>query len=420
MPPTLLLRLPAPGQQDSEWLTVDESGLPTGPPQRGPLESAAAAARHCKVTVLAPATQILLAEPELPPGSGAKLARAIPFVLEEQLTEDVDQLTFAAGRRGARGTTSVAVVSRELLQGWLATLAQAGIEPVALYADVALMPDNPGQTVLWLEGERLNVRRPDALPMSIELTPVSEALVVTGLIDVDAAGGEPRPPENVLLYVTEADWARVRDEFEQLAGRFASLNVQILPDGPLPWFARQLTTGSAVNLLQGDFSRATDYGSHWRRWRGAVVLAGGLLVTHVAVQALQIRQANRQTAATDQEIAQVYAATMPSEPMQDARRQMQARLEKIHKADPGAQHFLHMMQALGGATSSLSQVSIEALNFREQTLDMKVTAANVNTLSVLTQAVAKQGLSAEIQSSTPAGSLVEAHLQIRTPHPGGK
>jgi hypothetical protein len=99
---------------------------------------------------------------------------------------------------------------------------------------------------------------------------------------------------------------------------------------------------------------------------------------------------------------------------------MQARLEKIHKADPGAQHFLHMMQALAGATSSLSQVSIEALNFREQTLDMKVTAANVTALSTLTQSIAKQGLTAEIQSSTPAGSLVEAHLQIRAPHPGAR
>ena len=60
---------------------------------------------------LAPATQVLLAEPVLPPGSGVKLVRAVPFALEEQLTEDIDQLYFAVGRRTARGGTSVAVVS---------------------------------------------------------------------------------------------------------------------------------------------------------------------------------------------------------------------------------------------------------------------------------------------------------------------
>ena len=34
------------------------------------------------------------------------------------------------------------------------------------------MPDNPGQTVLWLEKGRLAVRRPGALPFAVELSPV--------------------------------------------------------------------------------------------------------------------------------------------------------------------------------------------------------------------------------------------------------
>jgi general secretion pathway protein L len=411
MTSTLLLRLPHPSQQDAEWLPVDEAGFATGALQSGPLEAASAACSGAKVIALAPATQILLAEPELPPGSGAKLARAIPFALEEQLTEDIDQLAFAVGRRSARGTTPVAVVSRSIMQGWMAALAQAGIDPVALYADVSLLPENPGQTVLWLEGDRLGVRRPDALPVMVEMTPVTEALAITGVLDVEAAA---------LLYVTAADWSRVQDEIEQAQPRFASLNVQVLPEGPLPWFGRQLAATGAINLLQGEFSRSTDYGSQWRMWRSAAMLAAGLLVAHVAVQALQIRQANRQTAATDQQIAQVFAAAMPSETLRDARRQMQERLDKIRKAQGGPENFLRMAQALSGASSALAQIDIEGLSFREQTMDMKVTAANVQALATLTQSVAQQGLSAEIQSSTPAGSKVEAHVQIRGARTGGK
>jgi general secretion pathway protein L len=408
---TLLLRLPGPDQQSVEWLTADESGLAVTPRQSGSLEAAAAASKGAKVIVLVPATQVLLAEPELPPGSGAKLARAIPFALEEQLTEDIDQLAFAVGRRTERGTTPVAVVSRSILQAWVEQLSQAGIDPVALYADASLLPENPGQSVLWLEGERLCLRSPGALPMMIELAPVSEALAVTGILDVEASA---------LLYVTAEDWARVQDEFEPLAGRFASLKVQVLPEGPLPWFARELATTNAVNLLQGEFTRSTDYGSHWRMWRSAALLGAGLLLAHVAVQALQIRQANRQTAATEQEIAQVFSAAMPAESMHDARRQMQERLEKIRKAQGGPEIFLRIAQALGGATSALPQISIDALSFREQTMDMKVTAADVASLAALTQSVAKQGLSADIQSSTPAGSRVEAHLQIRAPRQDGR
>src|SRR6202142_1828053 len=125
MPHTLLLRLPAAGQEDTEWVSIDETGVPTAAKQRGPLSLAAAVARSAKVVVLAPATQILLAEPELPPGSAVKLARAVPFALEELLTEDIDELCFAIGHRQPSGRTPVAVVSRSVLQGWLAELAAA-------------------------------------------------------------------------------------------------------------------------------------------------------------------------------------------------------------------------------------------------------------------------------------------------------
>src|ERR1700728_1436588 len=139
MPHTLLLRLPAPGEQETEWLSIEDSGAPSTARQRGPLSLAAAVARSARVVALAPASHVLLAEPELPPGSGVKLARAVPFALEEQLTEDIDQLCFAIGKRHTNGRTPVAVVSRNVLQGWISALGGVGIEPVAMYADMSLV-----------------------------------------------------------------------------------------------------------------------------------------------------------------------------------------------------------------------------------------------------------------------------------------
>jgi len=222
MPQSLLLRLPPAGQEETEWLTLDETGAPTPTRQRGSLSLAAAVWRSGRVVVLAPATQILLAEPELPPGSGAKLARAVPFALEEQLTEDVDLLSFAIGRRRGNGGTPVAVVSRAVLTAWLSELNAAGFDPQAIYADISLMPENPSQTVLWLEKERLAVRRPGALPFAVELSPVKEALVVAGVIaDPLESTEEPKPKESAVLYVTREDWARVQGEFEDLLEDFA-------------------------------------------------------------------------------------------------------------------------------------------------------------------------------------------------------
>src|SRR5580692_3888029 len=206
MPQTLLLRLPAPGQEETEWLTLDEGGAPVTTRQRGPLSLAAAVSRTGRVVALAPSSQILLAEPELPPGSGAKLARAVPFALEEQLTEDVDQLSFAVGRRRPSGGTPVAVASQTVVRGWVSALENAGLEPHAIYPDISLMPENPGQTLLWFEGARLAVRRPGTLPFAVELSPVKEALVVAGVIaDPLDPASESHIAESVLLYITRED-----------------------------------------------------------------------------------------------------------------------------------------------------------------------------------------------------------------------
>jgi general secretion pathway protein L len=414
MPHTLLLRLPAPGQEDTEWLSLDEAGEPVTAGQRGPLSLAAAVGRAAKVIVIAPATQILLAEPELPPGSGVRLARAVPFALEEQLTEDIDQLVFALGKRRADGGTPVAVVSRGVLQGWLADLAAAGITPAALYSDMSLLPKNPGQSVLWLERGRLSVRRPGKLPFAVELAPVTDAMIVAGLIaDPLAAGGGSHTMESAILYATRDDWTSVQDEIETLADRFASLKIQLLPDGPLPWLARGLEQTDAVNLLQGEFAPAAT-GVRFGRWRTAGALAAALLAVHVAADAVQLRQAKQESAALDAEITQLFSASMPSVGMQNARRQMQTRLDRIRRSGAGPQHFLRSLQTLSEALSASPGTTIDSMSYREDVLDMKVTAPSLAALSQLSQRMGKQGLPAEIQSSTPLGAGVEAHVQVRT------
>ena len=414
---TLIIRFPIPDQSGAEWLLVDESGTPAGAVQRGPLAVAAGMADAAsKVVALAPATQILLAAPQLPPGSGQKLARAVPFALEEQLNEDVDHLSFAIGRRGAGGATPVTVVARATLAGWIAEFEAAGIEPVALYSEAALVPENPAQTVLWLEQNRLAVRRPGALPFLVEIAPIGDALTLAGVIsDAPAPESAPRTLESAILYLTREDWERVEAEFERLLPQFETLKVQLLPDGPLPWLAHGLNAPDAVNMLQGEFARATAYGERWREWRVAAFLGLGLVAAHVTAEAVAIHAAHHESARLNTEIAQLYASTMPTEPMRDARRQLQSRLKLIRASAAGPEVFLQMMQAVAGALPPGAQTQIESMSFHDGTLDLKVAAKSIELLSPLSQSLARRGFATQIRSSTPDKDGVEANLQIRAP-----
>jgi general secretion pathway protein L len=433
MSSTLILRMPPAGTDETEWLVVDGEGMRAGPRQRGPLSLAAAVAQNRRLVVLVSATDVMLAEPELPPGSGAKLARAVPFALEEQLTEDIDNLHFAVGRRGAGTTTPAAVVSSELLRGWIAALNAAGLNPGAMYVDVSLLPENPGQTILWIEDSRLSVRRAGQPPFTVEVSPIEEALAIAGVISdphppadhepaaaEGHAGPKPRTPESALLFATQEDWAKVQDSFDKLVERFASLKVQLLPEGPLVWLARELPGTHAINLLQGEFAPPENYGSQWRRWRVAAFLGLGLLGTHIAAEALSLHQAKKQSAELQSNIDQIFASTLPGERPVDARRQMQARLSQIRGSAAGPEYFLRTLQSLSDAIAARPHTSIDALSYRESTLDLKITAPSVDDLAQLSQAMQSHGSIAEIQSSTPAGTGIEGRVQIRAAADGGR
>jgi type II secretion system protein L len=222
-------------------------------------------------------------------------------------------------------------------------------------------------------------------------------------------------PESAILCLTREDWSRAQHEFEQLSEKFDSLKVQLLPDGPLPWLARTLGDTDAVNLLQGEFTRVTDFSARWLRWRTAAALAVGLLAVHVAAQAVQIRQAKHEAAALDGQIASVFSAAMPAEAMQDPRRQMQSRLDRIRKSGASPEYFLRTLKVLGDALATTPKTDIDGLSYREESLDMRVKAPSLAALSQLSQLIGKQGMTAEIQSSTPVATGVEAHIQLRSP-----
>jgi type II secretion system protein L len=192
------------------------------------------------------------------------------------------------------------------------------------------------------------------------------------------------------------------------------LKIQLLPDGPLPWLARGVAGTDAVNLLQGEFARTTDYGVRWRRWRSVAALSVGLFVVHVAADAVQLRQARHETAALDSEITQVFSSAMPDEPMHDPRQQMQLRLERIRHSGAGPEYFLRALQAFSSALGVTPKTTIDSLSYNQGSMEMKVTAPSLGELAQLSKLVAKQGLTADIQSSTPVATGVEAHLQVHT------
>lgn len=416
MAETVVIRLLAPARQadvvgsEIEWVTVDSSGARLGPVQRGSLVDAATQCASRKSIVLAPGTDVLLAEPVVPL-KGGKLMQVIPFALEEQLASDVDTMHFAIGRRDARPGVPVAVASQARMDNWLGRLRDAGIQPDAIYGESAMLPVTTNGVTLLIDGSRVYVRRESAPGAVLDVEPLIEA-VQLGL----ASGEESR--EHVTIYVSVDDYERERDLLEGLREFTASLQLKLLPDGVLSLLAATAVQGvGAVNLLQGKYAQKRKLNVSFAPWRYAALLAGVFLVLHFGVKAWQYSQLKQEVASLDTQIAEVYQIAMPGVAVPDsslARRQMEARLSALRGGGPSG----GMLATIGTIAEALGRApgtNVEALSYRDRTTDLRVLAPSVDALDQIRHVATERGMTATIQSAAPRDTKYEGRMQFKSP-----
>ena len=409
MSETLVIRLRAAEEAPASWLIVDGHGARSGPVQTGPLSDALNLVDARSVVLLLPASDVSLAEPELPLRGGARLAQAVPFALEEQLASDVEGLHFAVGSRstGAVGTP-VAVVARGLMDRWHAACEAAGIHPDAAYSDAAAVPASPNACTLLLDEGLLYVRHSDGVPYALDANPLSAAL--------DLALGErahedtAAPSEHVTFFASPSDYESHRDTIEGLRSRTATLQVKLLPDGSLPLLASQAVAGAGVNLLQGPYASSSSMAVRLREWRLPAALAAAAAVVFLAAQGLSLWHLRQAEKKLDAQIAQVFASAMPGQKVVDPRAQMQGVLGN-RGANQGS--LLPVMSVLAQAMAQSPQAHIEAIGYRGNALDLRVSAPSVEAIDAIKQAMTRDGITAELQSATPRGQAVEGRLQVR-------
>jgi len=392
----------------AEWLVIDSSGARRGNVSWGSLSDAAEHSQTRKTIVLVPGTDVLLAEPTLPLKGGAKLAQVVPFALEEQLAADVEDMHFAVGKRDSRPGTPVAAVSRDRMDEWVATLRAAGLSTDTVYAETSVLPTVAGAVAVLIDGKRLYVRRENQPGTVIEVEPLIEALQMAL-----ASGEESR--EHVTIFVSEEDYERERELLEGLREFTASLQLKLLPDGPLPLLASNIAQSGAVNLLQGPYAAKTKINISFAPWRYAAVLAAVFVASHIGVKTWQYFHYKNVESQLDAQIAEVYQQALPGAPVPnplDARRQVEQVLGQLRGTGPTS-GMLTTLAMLSEAMAQAPDTDIEALRYQNNVTDLRVLSPSVDALDRIRQVAGERGVTAEIQSTNPRDQKVEGRLQFK-------
>ena len=107
-------------ETELEWLIEDTL-------QSGDWETLAAAAKQQPVILIAPAIDVLLLPIALPPLRPQRLLKAIPFAVEDQLSEEITDYHFVLSKPFDAAINTVAVISKATLAAWIDAATVAAV-----------------------------------------------------------------------------------------------------------------------------------------------------------------------------------------------------------------------------------------------------------------------------------------------------
>ncbi|NKF23142.1 type II secretion system protein GspL [Solimonas marina] len=334
--------------------------------QRGTLDAIAPLGSHRRVVVLVPSADVRLAAAEIPARQPAKVLQAAPFVLEEQLAEDVDALHFALGARQPDNRWPLAIISHVRMQAWLSLLAECQLHVDAMIPDLLALqvPDEQHATAL-IDDDQVLVRSErssgfvcqiEDLPLCLEIADPDKARTISVVV----------PRGNPL------DLSRIGWPLEPRHG-FAS---------PLEALLQQLRSADAIDLLQGRYSQKRNRMRWLAPWKNAAILAGVAIALGLVVQTLDVVRLRHAIDAQDSANVTRYQQIFPEEKrIVDLTNQLDQQLTALRggNGDP----FMAMVDVLTQALRAVPGLKVQTLQFRDGALFAGLSAANLELLDRL-------------------------------------
>ncbi|EKM21714.1 type II secretion system protein GspL [Vibrio sp. HENC-03] len=252
------------------------------------LDELVAYADQRQIIALLASHDVVLTEVDIPPGAARQFDSMLPYLVEDEVAQDVDNLHFTVLDKQAE-SAQVCAVERAWIQTILQRFASQGLVIKRMLPDVLAMPVDAEASSAALLGEQWLIRHSqtqgaavDASWLDLYLSAYSQSHEGWKL---DCYSSLPESS------VTDI-WVSKPEE----------MTMALLAKG---------TTESKVNLLSGAFKPKSSWGKYVKVWQKAAIAAGVLLVVLVGQQLLMVHKYEAQAQAYREESERIFRQIFP-------------------------------------------------------------------------------------------------------------
>ncbi|MCF6437357.1 type II secretion system protein GspL [Pseudoalteromonas sp. MMG022] len=348
-----------------------------------------------EVTLLLSASQVQLKNVLLPAKWNRKLEQALPFMLEEQVACDIDELFIAVGQPGLQGeqhSIEVAICNKQWLQDWLALFNEHDIEPARVLPDALLLPEQQEKELSVIElGQQWLCRFGQWHISAIEKTWGADYLYAL-------------QPSKIVHYSPA-------DALPEIAPKEAK---QAEYDLPLALFAKQLDKVS-FNLRQGIFAAKKKQPQWWKDWRSGLLAASIAVGCFVLVKGTQLVMLQKQADDFKAQAVATYQQAFPGKVVRPhlLRNQIKSELDSLSGTEHGG--FLELTNHLVAVYSEVENFTPETLRYdrRRNELRIRARADGFQVFGQVKAILEQRGLSVQQGSLNNDGDVVIGEIRLR-------
>ena len=381
----------APGSSDAPLWLDDEQA-------RERLQAAIAQQRLAPCFAV-PGADVRLLRVSLNAEERKHVGKSLPFMLEEQVAEDIEQLHFASVALD-KLELAVAICQVDRMRAWQALLEN--VPGIRLWLpEPLLLPWRAGEWCVVLEGDDAIVRYDECGGFTVE-----RELLPAMLAGLQASQVEPAA---VVFYGREqaADLAllpaQLRDKTQWRRGNLYS--ALLLGEPPQP----------PLNLLQGRFAVRLPVARWWREWRAVAAVFAVAFGLQLAATWVDYRTLERENLALRSAVESSYRKAYPKGAVVDAETQLRRQLGSL-RGSGEASGFVHLVEQVGAVVAGSAGTSIESINYnfsdRGGEMRMNIVAADFEAVERVRADINKAGLEAVMESSSAKGDQVRARLRV--------
>ncbi|MEE9333580.1 MAG: type II secretion system protein GspL [Granulosicoccaceae bacterium] len=399
----VIIHLPVVGEDLAHWAVSNDKGLLTSEQSTGTLSEAAAFVDGRRAMLIVPGDDVLLAEAKVPGGSAARAQQAVPYALEDQLADDVDQLHFALGSKGKDDSYPVAVVGRQTMDTVKEQCANADLRVSEIVPETLALPKFSGTDV----GESAWTALLDKQQAVVRLNGYTGFATDASMAGIMLDGARKDLPDDI-----NASMVVFRTDPGVSIPEFGNIEMEAREcDSRLSLYASGLASAPRINLQQGEYNPKTQLNRNWKPWRWTAVLAAMLGVIFLGGKLMEQQQLKHQVVNLESQITAAFKTAMPGVKMQRPVRQVKAQINKLSGGAP--EGFINSLHHITGALAEQPQTVVRSINFRSGRFELDINTDAIPSLDLLTAELKKRGnLSMTTQSANREGDGLRSRIRI--------